>query len=344
MTITDMEQLSGIIELTDEEKAWNPEGPSTLPLLISEDILALIDNPAIRKQFVPSAEENEDTVGSLDPQEEKDHAGTERLIHRYRSRAAFYTTDRCFSYCRHCFRRRFTGHLAGPASENDIRSAASYISEHREIREVLLTGGDMFTLSDSRIDAMLSIFKENCPGVIFRLCTRAVATCPERFTDKLMEVIRKHSSGAPLFLMTQFNHPAELTEKAVKAVSAFVDSGIPAFNQSVLLKGVNDDEKTLIELSEKLLMARIKPYYLFQDDPVRGTSHFRVSIERGLEIEKNIRRELSGLGMPQYTADLPDGGGKVILTYEYYKGSTLENGRTRYIFETPEGETRYYPE
>ena len=185
-----MEQLSGIIELTDEEKAWNPEGPSTLPLLISEDILDLIDNPAIRKQFVPSAEENVDTVGSLDPQEEKNHEGTERLVHRYRSRAAFYTTDRCFSYCRHCFRRRFTGHLAGPASENDIRAAAAYISEHREIREVLLTGGDMFTLSDSRLDAMLSIFKENCPGVIFRLCTRAVATCPERFTDELMVVIK----------------------------------------------------------------------------------------------------------------------------------------------------------
>ena len=339
-----MDELASLIELREDEKAWDISGESTLPLLISDDMVSLLPIEAIRKQFVPSQKENEDTIGSLDPQKEKEHQGTERLVHRYRNRAAFFTTDRCFAYCRHCFRRRFTGHLSGPANEKEIKEAAKYIKEHNEIREVLLTGGDIFTLSDEKIDSMLSIFKTSCPNVIFRLCTRSVAVYPERITENLIRIIKKHMYGAPFFLMTQFNHPAELTEKAVHAVSLFIDSGIPAYNQSVLLKGVNDDEKTLIELSDNLLMARIKPYYLFQGDPVRGTAHLRVSIERGLEIEKNIRKELSGLGMPQYTADLPQGGGKVILTHTYYKGSITDNGKERYIFETPDGEMRYYPD
>lgn len=344
MAITEMDELASLIELREDEKAWDISGESTLPLLISDDMVSLLPIEAIRKQFVPSQKENEDTIGSLDPQKEKEHQGTERLVHRYRNRAAFFTTDRCFAYCRHCFRRRFTGHLSGPANEKEIKEAAKYIKEHDKIREVLLTGGDIFTLSDEKIDSMLSIFKTSCPNVIFRLCTRSVAVYPERITENLIKIIKKHMYGAPFFLMTQFNHPAELTEKAVHAVSLFIDSGIPAYNQSVLLKGVNDDEKTLIELSDKLLMARIKPYYLFQGDPVRGTAHLRVSIERGLEIEKNIRKELSGLGMPQYTADLPQGGGKVILTHTYYKGSITDNGKERYIFETPDGEMRYYPD
>ena len=344
MAITTLEELNGIINLTEDEKAWDSDGASTLPLLISNDMIPLLSCDAIRRQFVPTAAENRDTIGFLDPQEEAKNQGTERLVHRYRNRAAFFTTDCCFAYCRHCFRRRFTGHLSGPATEKEINEAADYIAAHGEIKEVLLTGGDLFTLSDSHIDMMLSIFKEKCPNVIFRLCTRAVAVNPGRFTPSLMGIIKKHMKGAPFFLMTQFNHPVELTEKAIKAVSMFVDAGIPAFNQSVLLKGVNDAEDVLIELSDRLLAARIKPYYLFQDDPVKGTSHFRVPIERGLEIEKNIRAELSGLGMPQYTADLPEGGGKVILTYSYYKGTVTKDGKERYRFETPDGELRYYPE
>ncbi len=345
MPITDMRKLEAVVSLDDDEREWDPDGPSTLPMLISDSLIPLLSNPAIRRQFVPTASENRDCIGSLDPQQEAEHHGTERLIHRYGSRAAFCTTDSCFAYCRHCFRRRFAGHLAGPASREEILAAAEYAASHKGIKEILLTGGDLFTLSDSRIEEMLSIFRSICPGVILRLCTRAVLTCPERFTDNLMDIIRRYASmGAPFFLMTQFNHPEELTERSCRAVARFVDIGIPAFNQSVLLKGVNDDEETLIALSDKLLMNRIKPYYLFQDDPVRGTDHLRVDIERGLEIERNIRASLSGLAMPQYTADLPDGGGKVILTHQYLKGRTMHDGRPRYIFETPDGEERYYPE
>ena len=206
-----MDELASLIELREDEKAWDSSGESTLPLLISDDMVSLLPIEAIRKQFVPSQKENEDTIGSLDPQKEKEHQGTERLVHRYRNRAAFFTTDRCFAYCRHCFRRRFTGHLSGPANEKEIKEAAKYIKEHNEIREVLLTGGDIFTLSDEKIDSMLSIFKTSCPNVIFRLCTRSVAVYPERITENLIRIIKKHMYGAPFFLMTQFNHPAELT-------------------------------------------------------------------------------------------------------------------------------------
>lgn len=340
MPITSKEALSRAIRLTESEEKWEEKGRSTLPLLISDHIASMLSIPEIRRQFVPSCEENEDEEGNLDPLEEEAHEKAGRLIHRYHNRAAFLVTDRCFSYCRHCFRRRFTGSLTGPASEEEIREAADYISSHSEIKEILLTGGDMFTLSDDRIDTLLDIFKGRCPDVIFRLCTRAAAVYPERFTNRLFSIIRKHQTGAPFYLMTQFNHPAELTDEAIRAVNGFLNLGIPAMNQSVLLRGVNDDPGTLIVLCNKLLYYRIKPYYLFQGDLVRGTQHLRVPIEKGLEIEKRMRSELSGLGMPQYTIDLPDGGGKVILTENHL---VMKKGH-EYIFTAPDGGTRVYPD
>ena len=339
MAITSIEELEERITLSEEERKWKEDGENTLPLMISPHIMSLIGNNAIRRQFVPSVKENEDTIGTLDPLEEVSNSHEERLIHRYGNRAAFLVTDRCFSYCRHCFRRRFTGKLTGEADESEIRAAAAYLKEHREIREVLLTGGDMFTLSDGHIDTLLSIFKSERPDVIFRLCTRAVATCPERFTPSLFSVIGRNQKGAPFYLMTQFNHPIELTKASIDAVRGFLDLGIPAFNQTVLLNGVNDDIETQVKLANDLLMNRIKPYYLFQGDLVKGTSHLRVPIERGLELEKEMRKRLSGLAMPQYTIDLPEGGGKVILTHDYMLGK--ENGM--YVFSTPEGGIRHYP-
>lgn len=340
MAITGIEELKGKIELTDDELGWREEGDSTLPLLISGHIASMLSIPAIRSQFVPSAKENTDDIGTLDPQEERKHEGTARLIHRYGNRAAFLTTDRCFAYCRHCFRRRFTGTMTGPASDKEIEEAAAYAAAHAEIREILLTGGDMFTLSDEKIGRMLSIFKSACPDVILRLCTRAVATEPSRFTEGLFSIIRENQKGAPYYLMTQFNHPAELTPEAIRAVEGFLSLGIPAMNQTVLLRGVNDDAPTLIELCNSLLYHRIKPYYLFQGDLVRGTAHLRASIRKGLEIDRILRRELSGLALPQYTIDLPEGGGKVALADSHIIG--YEDGI--YTISTPDGDIRHYPE
>ena len=344
MPYVKLEDLNKVLPLTEEEKGWKPEGPS-LPVLISDHLFSLIDRndekDPIRRQFVPSEKENIDVHGDLDPLREVDNTKSVRLIHRYHNRAALLTTDRCFSYCRHCFRRRFTAKESGPISTEELREAASYLREHREIREVLLTGGDMFTLSDDKLDEMLGILKEAREDIIYRLCTRAVVAYPERFTENLFSIIKKHQHGAPFFLMTQINHPREITPETTAVVDRFISLGIIPFNQSVLLKGVNDDADVLEELSDRLLMARIKPYYLFQGDLVNGTSHLRVNVSDGLKLEKELRKRVSGLGMPQYTMDLPDGGGKVILTENYVVG--LE-GDTWTVRSPYSDEIRKYPE
>lgn len=341
MAVTRKEQLEETLKLTDEENAWF-DSPSSLPLLVSDYFFSLIDpnDPLdpIRKQVVPNVKECEHTA-TLDPLAEEAHSVSPRLIHRYKERAALLVTDRCFSFCRHCFRRRFTGREEGTISKEELLKAAEYLKRHEEIKEILLTGGDLFTLSDGQLDFLFSTLKEARSDMIIRLCTRAVATYPERFTDSLFNIINKYKSGAPFLLLTQFNHPRELTDKAIAAVSRFVDSGIPAYNQSVLLKGVNDNVEVLEELCHKLLYNRIKPYYLFQCDLVDGTKHLRVRLEDGLEIETELRKRLSGLEMPAYTLDLPEGGGKVILTKQALKG--IKEGVAQ--FTTPDGETRYYP-
>lgn len=340
MAITSLDELKQHIKLTEEELGWKETKENTLPLLISENILSLIDNPSIRRQFVPTEKENQDSIGNLDPLEEVDHSVTSRLIHRYPNRAAFLVTDRCFAYCRHCFRRRFTGTMSGPATDEEIKKAAEYLKSHREIREVLLTGGDLMTLSDERIDFLLSSFKSAREDIIYRLCTRALVSDPDRFTPELFSVLEKNSHHAPFFLMTQFNHALEITDKAIAAISGFVRLGIPMMNQCVLLRGVNDTVSDQVELANKLMYNRIKPYYLFQGDLVKGTAHLRVPLSKGLELEKEMRKQLSGLSMPQYTIDLPNGGGKVILTENHI----VSGNGSRWIFSTPEGEERIYPE
>ena len=175
--------------------------------------------------------------------------------------------------------------------------------------------------------------------MILRLCTRAVVTFPEIFTQQLMDVIKKYSYGAPFLLLTHYNHPRELTKESIEAVNKFLSLGIPAFNQTVLLKGVNDNPDTLEELCNSLIYNRIKPYYLFQGDWVTGTTHLRVDIKDGLALEKELRKRLSGLAMPQYTLDLPEGGGKIILTENHF----IAEDDNYYYFSTPEGDKRRYP-
>lgn len=340
-SITTISQLSKVLNLTPDELAWK-ETPISVPLSITEHFMSLIDpddpNDPLRRQVVPTCKENHVNRGeSEDPLEEVSHSHGSRLIHRYPSRVNFLTTDVCPMYCRHCFRRRFTGNLAGPATEQDIQSAAAYLAQHPEVKEMLMSGGDPLTLSDSMLDHMIGEFRNASPHLIIRICTRFPASMPSRITEDLVAMFKKHSS-APFYLMTQFNHPRELTQDSIRAVSLFVDAGIPAMNQSVLLRGVNDDVDVLEELCNKLLFNRIKPYYLFQGDMVTGTSDFRVHLEKGMEIERELRIRLSGLAMPNYTADLPDGGGKVPLCGSYIISQDKEKGS--WNFRTPEGETR----
>lgn len=342
-TITTYKELEKRLTLTSDERDFiNLDG--TLPLKITEHYFSLIDkddpNDPLRRQVIPTVHEGKTCPDELhDPLAEVEHSIHDRLIHRYPSRAAFLVTDICSLYCRHCFRRRFTGTFQGPARKEEIEQAASYLQKHPTITELLLTGGDMMTLPDSSIIDLIATFRRARKDLIIRLCTRMPAVDPERITPSLVAAIRAFDT-APFFLMTQFNHPRELTAEAIKAVSLFVDAGIPAMNQSVLLRGVNDNADTLEELCNKLLFSRIKPYYLFQGDLVSGTAHQRVPLEKGLALEKELRRRLSGMAMPLYAVDLPHGGGKVPLIEGYIVDS---DSATHWNFITAEGKQRSYP-
>ena len=318
--IHSMEELGKYLNLTEQELAWK-ESPISVPLSITAHYLELIDpnDPAdpLRRQVVPTAKENQQSsTESDDPLAEVPHSKTERLIHRYTNRVAFLATDLCPMYCRHCFRRRFTGNLMGPASTEEIQQAASYLANHSEIKEILITGGDPLTLSNDQLDYMISAFRKARPQLIIRICTRFPVSQPSRITEDLIAMLKKHNT-APFYLLTQFNHPREITKESIRAVALFVDAGIPALNQTVLLRNVNDNPDTLEKLCNDLLFNRIKPYYLFQGDMVTGTADFRVPLKRGMEIEKELRKRLSGLAMPNYCADLPQGGGKVPLCGSY---------------------------
>lgn len=345
MAITKIEEIENFFPLTDDEKkGCELSFSSGLPLLVSDFYFSLIDqndkNCPIRRQVIPSSLEFIESSETLDPFLEETKNVNSRLIHRYTSRAALLTTDRCFSYCRHCFRRRFTGKDSGEINNSEIDNAVKYLKDHKEINELLLTGGDMFTMSDEKIDYILNAIKRNRPDIIVRLCTRSVVTMPERFNDSLFSVIEKYKDDLTMFLLTQFNHEREITKEAVSVVHRFISLGIVPFNQSVLLRGVNDSVKDLKELCNKLLKNKIKPYYLFQGDLVKGTSHLRVPLSKGFELENELRNELSGLAMPQYTIDLPEAGGKVILTDD----KCLGLNKKKWSFESTTGKIIEYPE
>lgn len=343
IAIKDFNQLKKHFKLTDAELKYKG-GNESLPISITSHFLSLIDendpNDPLRKQVFPTFyEEKEEELEQLDPLCEEKHTVTSRLVHRYKSRVAFLTTDICPMYCRHCFRRRFTGNMQGPASKKEIIEAATYIQDHKEITEILLTGGDLLTLSNSQLDYMISTFREYNPKLIMRICTRMVVTAPERIDDNLLNIFKKNDS-APFYLLTQVNHPRELCAQSIKAIKSFVNIGIPAMNQTVMLRGVNDDVDIMEKLCNDLLFNKIKPYYVFQGDLVSGTAHLRVKLEKTISIERELRKRLSGLAMPNFMIDLPNGGGKVPLSDNYLESK--ENNC--WIFKTVENKKRRYPD
>ncbi len=343
-SVKTMEELDSLLPLSAEEKSWSGEEGS-LPLGISRYYLGLIDpsdpKDPLRRQVVPTCHESlEQSAESGDPLAEVSHTVAPRLIHRYQNRAAFLVTDTCASYCRHCFRRRFTGTNGGKASSQDVSQATRYLTSHPEVKELLFTGGDPLTLSDLQLELMIQTFRSARPDLLIRLCTRTPATFPERITFELITMLKRYTS-APFYLLTQFNHPREITPESRAAVDRFVDAGIPALNQTVLLRGVNDEVDTLEALMNALIAIRVKPYYLFQGDLVRGTAHFRVPLAKGMALEAELRTRLSGLAMPVYAVDLPEGGGKIPIGERYCEG---RDDQGAWIFRTPDGQRRRYPD
>jgi lysine 2,3-aminomutase len=303
------------LTLNESEKQCFAEGKELFNIRTTPYYASLAGAHAedpIRKILMPKKEElSFEDQQMQDPLAEKKNQVTPRLIHRYSDRVLYLVTDVCSVYCRFCTRKHFTGADQALIKPEDHQQVLSYLKTHPGVREVILSGGDPLTISDSALDRILFDLRQIPSVEIIRVGSRMPVVAPQRVTEDLVRILRKHK---PVFMMTHFNHPREITEQAALAVESFVDHGIPVMNQMVLLNGVNNHPAVIQALSRRLLFLRAKPYYMFQCDPSLGTDHLRNSIDQSLEIQKELWGHLSGLAMPNYAVDIPQGGGKTVLT------------------------------
>jgi lysine 2,3-aminomutase len=286
------------------------------PMRITPYYLGLInalDDP-IWRQCVPDPLELKDEKQIPDPLDEERLSPTPGLIHRYPDRVVWLVSPVCAVYCRFCMRKRSVGCSGICATGNEFDNAITYIGENHRIRDVILSGGDPLLLSDDILDDILCRLRRIRHVEIIRIGTRVPATLPERITPRLCRMLKKHH---PLYINTHFNHPLEITGESSLACSKLADSGIQLGNQTVLLRGVNDDPAVIKRLMQLLLSIRVRPYYIHQMDLVRGTRHFRTRIEKGIEIMEALRGHTSGLATPYFVIDLQGGKGKVPLVPDY---------------------------
>lgn len=276
----------------------------------------------IKKIIQPDKKETLHGLQSIkDPLGEKRHSPTPHVIHRYPDRIIFLVTDTCAVYCRYCTRKRYTGKKQSLVSKDDYQKSLSYIKANKGIREVILSGGDPLTLSDTILNTILNDLRSIDHVEIIRLASRVPVVCPMRFTTSLINVLKKYQ---PVFLITHFNHPDEITKQVVEALTLIADSGILIFNQTVLLNGVNNHPALIQALMRRLLYLRVKPYYMFQCDPSEGSDHFRTSVENSQWIQRELWGRLSGLALPQLSLDIPNGGGKVGIVPNFLKSQSEE--------------------
>ncbi len=312
--------LSRYLGLTDREReALDSRG--ILPLAITPYYLSLIvgkgaDHP-LRRTVVPGVEE---CLRSLreeaDPLREEEDSPVPGIVHRYPDRVLFLVTGQCATYCRYCTRSRLVGHR-GEDSSDKWDAALSYIAADRTIRDVLISGGDPLTLSDEKLNSLLTKLRLIPHVEIIRIGTKVPAVLPQRITPDLLGVLRRHH---PLWMSIHATHPDELTPEMSKACNALADAGIPLGSQTVLLAGINDEAETMKRLFQELLRLRVKPYYLYQCDPIPGSAHFRTAVGKGIEIIRALRGHTTGYAVPTFVIDAPGGGGKIPLSPEYVVG------------------------
>lgn len=285
---------------------------SIYPVQVSKYYASLIqrEGDAIWKQCMPDPLELKDFDQWPDPLNESSLSPVPGLIHRYPDRVVMLVSNRCPVYCRFCMRKRLVGGDDAPMNEADLQNALAYIAGTPAIRDVILSGGDPLMLSDEALYRLLNGLSAIRHVSIIRIGSRVPVTLPERITPELCNILKQFH---PLYINTHFNHPAEITEHSGRACSMLADAGIQLGNQTVLLKGVNDDVTIMRELMSGLLDIRVRPYYLHQMDLVRGTAHFRTPVNTGLEIIKSLRGHISGLAVPHFVIDLPGGKGKVAI-------------------------------
>lgn len=323
--IINLEQLSKFIKLTKEEKDILIDKKENLPLSITPYYMSLIDlndiNDPIRKCVVPRINESfKSPEESIDPLGEDHQSPVECIVHRYPDRVLFLSTKFCSVGCRFCTRSRMIQqNYNSTCQENEWQKAFKYINDHSEIRDVLISGGDPLTLSDKKIEYLLSNIRKIKHVEIIRIGTKVPVVLPQRITNNLLSIIKKYH---PLFMSLHFTHPTELTKECTIACNKLANAGIPLGSQTVLLKDINDTVEIMTCLFTGLLKIRVRPYYMYQCDLISGISHFRTPLEDGLNIIKGLRGWTSGYAVPQFIIDSPNGKGKIPILPNYIKDRT----------------------
>ncbi len=338
---TSIDDLKKIMKLSEKEIMAINNLKGRLPLRITPYFASLIYNTKfsdpMRRNVIPVVEEllTHNTEQS-DPLHEKSFSPVKGIVHRYPDRVLFTVTQVCSNYCRYCTRSHSVGKL-DKLGRQDFEKAFSYIAAHREVRDVLISGGDPLTLSDEILDYILSNIRKIDHVEIVRIGTRIPVVLPQRITDNLINILKKYH---PLFISLHFSHPAEITDECAKACTKLADNGFPLGSQTVLLKGINDNVPVMKELMHKLLRIRVRPYYLYQCDLIPGSGHFRTTVKKGLEIIKGLRGYTSGYAVPTFVVDAPGGGGKIPLLPNY----VVEHNDEKIVMRNYKGVLCEYPE
>ena len=317
--IRDIETLSKVIPVSEDEKAQLGQVLEHFKMAITPYYASVMDRAyklcSVRLQAVPTIRELETVPECLDdPLHEDIDSTVPGITHRYPDRVLFLVTHVCAMYCRHCTRRRVVGDSDHHLSSEAISQGIEYIQRHREIRDVVVSGGDPLVLSDRRLESILTELRQIPHVEIIRIGSRTPVVMPQRITPSLVKMLRKFH---PIYLNTHFNHYREITRESAKAVSRLCDAGISVGNQTVLLKDVNDCPRIMKKLMQELLKIRVRPYYIYQCDLSQGIAHFRTSIAKGIEIIENLVGNTSGMAVPTFVVDAPGGGGKIPVMPNY---------------------------
>jgi len=340
--VDSLADLESRLVLTDEERAGVLLAGNKLAMSITPHFFNLIDpndpNCPIRRQVIPNINEAWTAPEEMaDPCGEDSHMPVPGLVHRYPDRVLFLVTDRCASYCRYCTRSRVVSGVGEQHLDTQMEAAFRYLEGTPEVRDVLLSGGDPLLFSDDKLDKILTRLR-SIPHIQFvRIGSRIPIFLPQRITPELCAMLKKHH---PLFISIHTNHPRELTSEVRDALGRLADAGIPLGNQSVLLEGLNDTVEIQKALVHKLLMCRVRPYYLYQCDLITGSSHLRTSVAKGLDIIEGLRGHTTGYAVPQFVIDGPGGGGKIPLNPEY----VINREPGRIMLRNYEGSVFEYPE
>ncbi len=315
--IRTLSDLTRIFRLSEDERSAVERHEGALPVGITPYYASLMglddEREPLRRTHIMTGEEYIRAPGEDDDPLGEDHdTVVPGLVHRYPDRVLFLTTGTCSTYCRYCTRSRLVGNPGGEYqfSTRQWEQALAYLEAHTEVRDVLLSGGDPLTIGDDKLDWLLGRLRAIKHIEFLRIGSKIPVVLPQRITKNLVAILKKHH---PLWMSIHFTHPAELTPEVTEAVSRLADAGVPLGSQTVLLKGINDDPKVMVPLMHGLLKRRVKPYYLYQCDPIRGSSHFRTNVEAGLEIISALRGHTTGYATPMFVIDAPGGGGKIQL-------------------------------